>query len=373
MKQLHPTLLISALVPFAIRLSILVQVLKLPFAQAAHARKRPTVTVRSNINKYDRQITTFDPSGHLLQVEYAHESTKRGNTCAFVNYNNDVIVAVVKRRNYGGGKSTVGDDVGGTSTSTPSFSIRNGGDTGMYRISDGIFCKMTGLEGDGRLLARHLQSTAHQLAWTEGIISSSPSSVSSEAGKTASIYVNQIAKICGEVQHSLTIRSGARPLGIDVVLMGKITSDRLGLFHCTVGGTVNQCEFCACGMDSNLVLRALDSLAQNLNDKNKEEDELTMETGLQREEMNKPSLLQKLIKDVSQIVLKPIRDKNNIEVNFDDTDVTSDDAIDIYVISLNPKCRGGIQTSCAIAVQESDIDNVALLFEEDFTNCRIHR
>ena len=47
----------------------------------------------------------------------------------------------------------------------------------------------------------------------------------------------------GIVKHSLTIRNGARPFGVEVVLMGRSninsTESKLALFHCTVGGIVN--------------------------------------------------------------------------------------------------------------------------------------
>ena len=86
---------IQVLVLLQLQLTQMISLTCLSPVEAAHARKRPTVsTKKSNSNnKYDRQITTFDPNGRLLQVEYARECTLRGKTCAFVNYENDIIVA----------------------------------------------------------------------------------------------------------------------------------------------------------------------------------------------------------------------------------------------------------------------------------------
>lgn len=355
--------------------------------EAAHARKRPTTTSSSstknhnNIHKYDRQITTFDPNGKLLQVEYAHECTKRGQSCAFVNYNDDMIIAVMKRKKIhydqddgDGGfdyeelkrKSESNKEKDESvrlsfqnnrfkSTYTCSTSISTS--TGIHRISDGILCKMTGLEGDGRLLARHLQSAAHQLAWTDGIISSSSSSSSSSRNIPVPVVnVNQIAKLCGQVQHSLTIRSGARPLGVDAVFMGrkvinniienKNNNGCLGLFQCTVGGTVHECNFCASGKDSNLIL---DQLNEFVN-RNKEDWDSNGN--------NNCFILKQIIEQVSRIVIQP--DERNR------SDANSNDRVDIYVIMANSKCRGGIQISCALSVLERDVEHVANMFQQEY-------
>jgi len=384
-----------------------------------------------------------------LQVEYANECTKRGNTCAFVHLEKkkdddedgedggSVIIAVMKSKKRKSSFSSTGSGKGvenGARTSSNSHG-RNinshgnkgrstcittatpKGSTGLYRISDGILCKMTGLEGDGRLLARHLQSVSHQLAWTEGVLSSSStrgmgtstSTSTSEDANTCtrksaatattaafvpSVQVTQIARLCGEVQHSLTIRSGARPLGVDAVFMGttiksnnrnsnNLVSDvgvslslSLGLFHCTVGGIVNQCEFCACGKDSHLVLKELDVLMNEYknhddddigddNNNNNDTDKVEIET-IEKSS----SALQKMITGVSRVVLKPMsggRSRSAREYPYDDdnNDESSNGLVDVYAISINPKCRGGIQISCALCVSEEEINHVAELFEEE--------
>jgi len=337
----------------ALILLLLLLLLNIHFTTAAHARKRPTVTIRSSANTYDRQITTFDPNGHLLQVEYAHECTKRGNSCLFVNYNN-VIIAIIKK------KQNVDD------TNNILMKSESGG---MHRISDGILSKMTGLEGDGRLMAKHLQNVSHKLAWTEGIVTSSTVSLKSEGGRV--VYVDQIARICGEVLHSLTIRPGARTLGVDAVFMGKISTDALGLFQCSVGGTVNQCEFCVSGKDSSLLLGQLnsfmDQIKNNLENKSNEGDsgEINEENiNSNRERIS--SSLYRLITGLSSLVLHPMKglhDKKSAGLIKQDDDKC--DSVDIYVITLDSKCRGGIRITNAISVGEQELDDVAKMFQSN--------
>ena len=375
-------------------------------SEAAHARKRPTTTSSSSSSssnhpstKYDRQITTINPNGRLLQVDYSNECTKRGQCCIFVNYKNELIISVIQRRKDKNDDLDNDDDYDNdrkrqNNHTTTNKNNKNSNispmNLGMHRISDGILCKMTGLQGDGRLLTRHLQSVAHQLAWSEGIFSFSPillqqSSSSSSSSSTMKIHnddnyvkrvinVKQIAKVCGEVQHSLTIRKGARPLGVDAVFMGRkhsssinsstSHSNEIGLFHCSVGGIVKECDYCACGQNSNIALERLDTFI-NGEWKDYCKEMIDRNSNNNKQQIQR-MIMRRLIQSLSDIVLHPERNIRDTRDGHGQVLSSSEEAVDIYVMMGNSKRRGGIQISFAASVTENEIDNVINMFQDEY-------
>jgi hypothetical protein len=48
--------------------------------------------------------------------------------------------------------------------------------------------------------------------------------------------------------------------------------------------------------------------------------------------------------------------------SFANNSNTNNIACDIYVMKVNPKCRGGIQIQCATCVKEEKLEEVSKLF-----------
>ena len=64
------------------------------FAVCEAARSRTVIVRRPASERYDREITTFDPSGRLLQVEYSMEAAGRGSPVIGFLHEESVIVLV---------------------------------------------------------------------------------------------------------------------------------------------------------------------------------------------------------------------------------------------------------------------------------------
>jgi 20S proteasome alpha/beta subunit len=107
-----------------------------PVTQAAHARKRPVLQVRSS-NPYDKQITTFDADGHIMQLQYAQKAVNKGSSALFLHHNNH-IVAVLQSTTTSSGTSSV-------TSGTSSNNVKHRENKSLFRINHGILAKMTGL------------------------------------------------------------------------------------------------------------------------------------------------------------------------------------------------------------------------------------
>lgn len=237
-------------------LALLVCMILVCDTSAAHARKRPSVSVPNRSNQYDKQITTFSENGELLQLHYAQEAVNRGSKAIYIRLN-DMIIAVVEQKDA-------------ESLSSPSNS-------GMYRIHDGIMVKMTGLNGDSRLLAKTLISSANQIAWRSGLSCSSVGGGGSSLKSTSAIVsTEEIAHYCAEIQHSLTLRPGARPLAVQATFFGigefseEEMKQTLALYQCNLSGSFFECDFCVSGGDNRSNMACLHKL-EILFDYNKKE------------------------------------------------------------------------------------------------------
>lgn len=209
----------------------------------------------------------------------------------------------------------------------------------VFRIHDSILAKFTGLQGDGRLLSKHLRANAMMMHSNFGI-----------EDYPQYFHVKHIVELCAEVQHSLTVRSGARPLAVQAVFMGKSGVDKLGLWKVDVGGFYNECTFCCSGnldllgINEGQVLQKMQDLTSSVQDFGND-----VESGGTSHE----SRLQHVILELGKIILM---DKDSFANNANTV------ASDIYVMKVNPKCRGGIQIQCATCVKEEHLEEVSKLF-----------
>lgn len=260
---------------------------------AAHARKR-VVAVRNNGNeKYDRSISTFNDEGRLLQVEYAMECTKRGSTTVCMCWNDSMVMIV------------------------PSCSPQV-----VHRIHHGTLMATTGLQGDGRALAKALIETFASQHEEEMLPS-----------------VEEIARTGASFQHELTLLGGSRPMGVMAAFVGIDDDKRLQLFQTEPGGAIYPCHFCAAGKYSSNP-----KLLQNM-DKIYDDNNAADPSSL--------SLTSSTIQQLSETVLDILQENE-----------TNDDIphlLDIYVMKTNPniECRGGVTISCAKKVQLADLPMVA--------------
>jgi len=251
----------------------------------------------------------------------------------------------------------------------------------IHRIDTSTLCLTSGLDGDGRLLVRHLRKISNRESHYEN-------------NDNGACNVRVLAKESGNVQHQLTLTPGARPLGVAVTLLGLLpptaaTSDftrsrprPLGLFQCEAGGmTVDSCECTASGIGRDKVRFDLVEFLRDL----KQNDD---GGGGHAKAVD-------FIKGTTKIVLKryleqqnPSLSSNNSSGLFKNNSRRRDDAdgneltkssssssnnnnsaattlVDIYLVKPNPKCRGGVQISCALSVPACDLDRVANLFAEE--------
>jgi hypothetical protein len=124
--------------------------------------------------------------------------------------------------------------------------------------------------------------------------------------------------------------------------------DRLGLWKVDVGGFYNECKFCysgnldLLGWNEGQVLQKMQDL-YSLQDDNVECDITSNDL-----------FLSKIIVELGKILLT---DKYSFASNN-----SNSVASDIYVMKVNPSCRGGIQIQCATCVKEEDLEEVSTLF-----------
>ena len=167
---------------------------------AAHSRRRIVVR-ESSRPTYDRSITTFDPDGRLLQVEYGLQASQRGATVLALFQQKETMIVLVQGGSFGK----------------------------CHRLDHHLWLFTSGLSGDARLLAQVLRQHAqdHRVAFGEVITS------------------RELAKVAAQLQHQLTRTGGARPLGCSALIVGVDTPTnnqpgKVRLFQTDPGGIVEQ-------------------------------------------------------------------------------------------------------------------------------------
>ncbi len=148
---------------------------------------------------YDRTIVVFSPDGRLLQVEYARQAVKRGNTV--VGLKTDEVVVL-----------------GATKSSGPL--IENSSFKKIFEIDDHVGVVSSGLLADARDIIENARVKAqiHKLTYSEDI------SISS-----------LIRHIASNI-HMVTQYAGVRPYGIGLLVGG--VDDEPKLFETDPSGTM---------------------------------------------------------------------------------------------------------------------------------------
>ena len=200
-------------------------------ACAAHSRRRRgEVSQRGGRDlQYDRSVTTLDPTGRLLQVEYAQRAAGRGGTVAAAVIGNSAYVFVV----------TMAEPSSASSSSSSQQQK-------VHRLDDRrrLWLVAAGLAGDARALARGLRRAVQQSAAARGV----------------DLTVPQAAEWVARAQHELTASGGRRPLGLTALVLGLDGSGPVvlpRLFRCNSGGGKEDCLFAAAGREQEAVENAI--------------------------------------------------------------------------------------------------------------------
>jgi 20S proteasome alpha/beta subunit len=194
-----------------------------PTLWARHNRQRRS-TSQSDVSgshardAYDRSVTTFDPTGRLLQVEYAREAASKSATAvvAALLYKETIYVAIATKQ-----KRRRRNSLNAWQEQQQRL-LRHY----MQRIDSQLFMIPTGLAGDARWVASHLRTQAqverfqHGEAWT----------------------VTQAATALSQIHHDLSHTPGARPLGTACWLLG-LDGTKLRLLQCAPGSVPRDCWY----------------------------------------------------------------------------------------------------------------------------------
>ena len=138
---------------------------------------------------YDEASTIYSPDGRLLQVEYALKAVKKGSTILGLKYNKGIILIAYKEQN--------------------SILIDINSVEKIFEIDKNIFCAITGIAADARLLV--------DLARTEAQIYN--------LWYGEKITLKQLVESIGETLHLYTQFDGIRPFGTTLLIAGLNNSE----------------------------------------------------------------------------------------------------------------------------------------------------
>ncbi|VDM16915.1 unnamed protein product [Hydatigera taeniaeformis] len=184
--------------------------------------------------RYSFSLTTFSPSGKLLQIEYALKAAECGAPSVGIRASNGVVLAVEKKFN--------------------SELIDEASISRIEPVTKSVGMVYSGLSPDYRVLVKQARKSAqaYQLAYNESI---SPEQL-----------VTRIAAVMQEYTQS----GGVRPFGVSLLIAGwDYNSNRAYLYQCDPSGTYFPWKATALGKNS---LNGKNFLEKRYNDKLELED-----------------------------------------------------------------------------------------------------
>jgi len=314
--------------------SLLLLIICLPPADGARslsARRVRGTPSRVN-NRYDRSITTFDPEGRLLQLEYALIAAEERGRGLTVCVERDGIVIFAFPSSYDSGS-----DVSLTSTESTSsnsdeeeliFDVVTEDNpthnSKIHRLSPTHLLLTSGLAGDSRTLASAFRRVV--ASWTH-----------QNYGEV--ITTRELAAEVGKVRHSIGLRPGARVLGVIGLLIGLDENEQNDDFPITVrmyrsfpGGTIDRCNVCCTGggadANGNLARKdAMEMLTSIVSDSSTDQINSNAESPPTSEEEE----LQRIIEKVAQVALNAQMDGSGLKNDTED-ECTQNAKVDIWVV-----------------------------------------
>lgn len=142
---------------------------------------------------YDRAITVFSPDGRLFQVEYAHETVKRGTLSLGLASSEGIILTAEEHVDQ---------------FQDEDFSRK------LFILDDHIGVAVAGYIPDGRILVDYAREycQTHRLIYDE--------QVSTEL----------VSRRIGDIKQSFTQQAGVRPFGVSIVFGGVDTDKKPKIF-----------------------------------------------------------------------------------------------------------------------------------------------
>ena len=298
-------------------------------ARSLSARRVRGTPSRAN-NRYDRSITTFDPEGRLLQLEYAliaAEERGRGLTVC-VEWDGIVIFAFPSSDNSASdasltpAESTSSNPAGEElifDTVTEHNPTHN---SKIHRLSPTHLLLTSGHAGDSRTLASAFRRVV--ASWTH-----------QNYGEV--ITTRELAAEVGKVRHSIGLRPGARVLGVIGLLIGLDENDgdddspiTVRMYRSFPGGTIDRCNVCCTGGGAdaygNLARKeAMEKLTNTVSDSSRHQINNDPESPTEEEE------LQTIIEKVAQVALDAQTDGSSPKNDIED-ECKQNTKIDIWIV-----------------------------------------
>ncbi len=180
-----------------------------------------TQPIPPNYMAYDRTIVVFSPDGRLLQVEYARQMVKNGNTSIGLKIKDGVILAAIKK---------------------PVPLSVNESHKKIYEIDDSIAAVSAGSLADARSLVDIARVKAQINMITYG----------------EHISVHSLTKEIADRKHLVTQYAGVRPYGVGMLIAG-IDNTGPRLFETDPSGTMIEWKAQAIGRGAEKAKKILNT------------------------------------------------------------------------------------------------------------------